>query len=74
MTAAPTTVEALMYSLRRGVEALRDPNTLRRLGQLDEAQAREAAGRVRKFMPHIAPAWEVDEVEALLEVWMTHHG
>jgi hypothetical protein len=75
MDRAPeATVEALMFSLRSGVDALREPNTLRRLASLSERQAQEVAERLRKFRPDIAPAWELDAVEALLEIWMKRHG
>jgi hypothetical protein len=72
--APQATVEALMFSLRFGIDALREPSTLRRLAQLDVSQAQEVAERVRKFKPEIAPAWELDAVEALLEIWMKRHA
>jgi len=44
-----------MFSLRsRGVQALGEPDVLRRLAQLDDAQAREIAIRLQKLKPHIA--------------------
>jgi hypothetical protein len=72
--APQATVEALMFSMRSGIDALREPSTLRRLAQLDVSQAQEVAERVRKFKPEIAPAWELDAVEALLEIWMKRHA
>jgi hypothetical protein len=68
------TVEALMFSLRSGVDALREPSTLRRLARLSKAQAREVAERVRRFKPNIARAWDLDAVEALLKIWSLRHG
>ena len=64
--AAKSTVEALMYSLRNGVDALGRPDTLRRVSQLSDAQTREVAVRVQKFGPHIAPAWTPEDVEVLI--------
>jgi hypothetical protein len=69
---APT-VEALMFSLRRGVQALREPDALCRLSQLDDAQAREIAIRLQNFQPHIAPAWAPNEVKALVVIWSRRH-
>ena len=71
--AAP--VEALMYSLReRGVKTLDEPDTRRRLVQLDDSQALEVAGRLQRLKPEIAPAWSADEVEQLLQLRETLNG
>ena len=59
--AAESTVEALMYSLRRGPTALADPNTLRRLVELNEQQLLAVMMRLQK----IAPAWTPEQVQAL---------
>jgi len=67
--AAASTVEALMFGLRsRGVQALGEPDVLRRLSQLDDAQLREVAIRLQKLKPHTAPAWTLDDVGLLLAV------
>ena len=67
--AATATVEALMFALRsRGVQALTEPDTARRLAQLDDAQLREIAVRLQKLKPHIAPAWAPGDVEVLIAV------
>jgi hypothetical protein len=63
--AAASTVEALMFSLRRGPGALAHPNTLRRLAELNEQQLLTVMTRLQKFKPHIAPAWTPEQVEAL---------
>jgi hypothetical protein len=47
--AAISTVEALAYQLRGGVETLRDPEAQRRLRELDETQVREIANRLTKW-------------------------
>jgi hypothetical protein len=44
-----STVEALAYQLRGGVDALRDPSALRRLSELGETQMREIADRLTKW-------------------------
>jgi hypothetical protein len=72
--APAATVEALVFQLRSGVDVLRHHGALTRLARLSESQAREVAGRVRKFKPNIAPAWKLDEVEALLRIWSLRHG
>jgi hypothetical protein len=65
--AAPATVEALMFSLRsRGVGALGGSDTRRRLSELNAAQLREVALRLRKLKPKIARAWSPKEVEVLI--------
>jgi hypothetical protein len=69
-----TLVEALMFGLRRGVAELNQRDTLRRLSEINEAQLLEVAERARKFKPHIAPAWEPDELEVLLRIWTMRHG
>jgi hypothetical protein len=67
---AASTVEALMFSLRsRGVQALREPDVLCRLSQLDDAQARDIAIRLQKFNPHIASEWTREDVQVLITMW-----
>jgi hypothetical protein len=63
--AAASTIEALMFSLRRGPEALTHAGTLNRLAQLSEPQLLEVMTRVQKFKPEIAPAWTPEQVRAL---------
>lgn len=64
------TVEALVFGLREGIEALpTKPDRLRRLSRLSEKQLREVCSRVRNFKPHIARAWTPEEVEALCLIW-----
>jgi hypothetical protein len=65
--APQTTVEALMFSLRsRGVGTLGESDTRRRLSELNAAQLREVALRLRKLKPKIARAWSPKEVEVLI--------
>jgi hypothetical protein len=72
--AAPTTVEALMYSLReRGEKALAEPDCQRRLSELKEGQLREVAVRLQKLLPEIAAAWTPEQVETLIAVWEKLH-
>ena len=56
MAAPPTTIDALMFSLRRGVNELAQPDTLRRLSALDGDQVRQVCRRVQAFQPEIARA------------------
>jgi hypothetical protein len=67
--AAPTTIEAVMYSLReRGTAALLEPDCRHRLSELNERQIREVAVRLQKLKPKIARAWNTEQIDALLKV------
>jgi hypothetical protein len=59
-------VDALVFSLRRGVGELPTPDTQRRLSELDADQLKAACRRVQNFKPEIAPPWSPDEVAALI--------
>jgi len=67
--APEATIEALMFSLRRGVSELTKPDTLRRLSELDQGQLKAACRRVQNFSPEIATPWSPDEVAALIAKW-----
>jgi len=69
MIAPPTTIEALMLSLRRGVNELARPDTLRRLSALDGDEVKQVCRRVQAFQPEIAEPWFTDEVDALISAW-----
>jgi hypothetical protein len=71
--AAHSTVDALMYSLRRGIEAITEPDNQRRLAELSEDQLLAVCQRLQNFKPNIAPAWPPEEVEALAGIWSTVH-
>jgi len=73
--AAASTVEALVYGLRQGIEALpKNPNRLRGLSELSEAQLKAVCRRVQSFNPKIATPWSSDEVAALIAKWKELHG
>jgi hypothetical protein len=72
--AVETTAEALMYSLRKGTEALKNPDAQRRLSGLSKSQLREVCGRLQNFKPHVAPAWMPKEVKTLVAIWRQIHG
>jgi len=64
------TVEAQMFGLRHGLEALpTNPDRLRRLSELCEEQLRAVCDRLQDFKPHVAPAWSPEEVRALVDIW-----
>jgi hypothetical protein len=71
--AAHSAVDALMYSLRRGIEAITEPDNQRRLAELSEDQLLAVCQRLQNFKPNIAPAWPPEEVEALASIWSTVH-
>jgi hypothetical protein len=66
-------VEALMYSLRRGIDELTKADTLRRLSGLGEGQLKAVCRRVQSFNPEIAIPWSSDEVTALITKWRELH-
>jgi hypothetical protein len=66
--APSTTVEALMFGLRRGPGALNKPAVRRRLATLNDDQALDVGMRLQKFRPEIAEPWSTDQVEALFEL------
>jgi len=69
MAAPPTTIEALMLSLRRGVNELDKSDTLLRLSALDGDQLKQVCLRVQAFQPTIAQPWSAVEVDALISAW-----
>jgi hypothetical protein len=69
MAAAPTAIEALMLSLRRGASELAWPDTLRRLSMLDQSQLEAVCLRVQAFQQRIAPVWCADDVDLLISAW-----
>jgi hypothetical protein len=71
--AAQSMIEALMYSLReRRTAALTERGTQRRIGELSEAQVREAGARLRALK--ITTPWSVEEIEQLLKTWIACHA
>jgi hypothetical protein len=68
-SAPEATIDALVYSLRRGINELTSPDAKRRLSELSEDQLRAVCERLRNFKPEIAPAWMPEEVEALTVIW-----
>jgi len=69
-----TAVEALTYSLRRGINELTQPDTLRRLSELDKGQLKAICCRLQNFKPEIAPPWSPEDVAALIAKWRELHG
>jgi hypothetical protein len=68
------TIEALVYSLRRGAAELSKPDKLRRLSELDKAQLKAICRRLQNFNPEIAPPWPPEDVAALIAKWRELHG
>jgi hypothetical protein len=66
-------VEALMFSLRRGVDGLTQPDTQRRLSAVAEDQLEAVCLRVQTFQPKIAEPWSADDVDLLIAVWGKFH-
>ena len=66
-------VEALMFSLRRGVDELTRPDTQRRLSAVAEDQLEAVCLRVQTFQPKIAEPWSADDVDLLIAAWGKFH-
>jgi hypothetical protein len=73
-TAPKATVDALMFSLRRGINELTQPSTLRRLSTLDEYQLEDVCLRVQAFQQRIARAWSAADVDLLISAWRKFRG
>jgi hypothetical protein len=73
--AAASTVEAPMFGLRDGIDALpTKSDRLRRLWELSETQLHEVCARLQNFKPTIARPWTADEVGALVSIWAKTHA
>jgi len=72
--APQATVEALVYGLRDGIDALpTKPERLRRLSESSADQLKEVCARLQNFKPTIARPWTADEVDALVSIWAKSH-
>jgi hypothetical protein len=72
--AAESTVDAVMYSLRGGTAVLMRDDVRGRLAVIDESQLLEMVDLLQKRDGKIAPRWEDDNIEKLLETWALCHG
>lgn len=69
-----STVEALMYVLRRGLSCLDDPANRHRLRCCDDAAMREVVGRLRSWKARNVswlPAWSDQDIAKLAKAWRT---
>jgi hypothetical protein len=62
-------VDALTFSLRRGVNELVKPDTQRRLSALDADQLEAVCLRVQAFQPATAAAWSAQDADLLISAW-----
>jgi hypothetical protein len=67
--AAASTIDALAFSLRRGVAELANADSRRRLSELSDEQVRIVCRRLQSFKPEIATPWPPEELEALMIIW-----
>jgi hypothetical protein len=67
--APQATIEALIFSLRRGVNELIKPATLRRLSALAGDQLEVVCLRGQAFQPNIVEPWSADDVDLLISAW-----
>jgi hypothetical protein len=70
--AAASTVEALVCSLRRDLDALAEPDAVRRLTELSDDQLLEVGERLRRLKPEIARAWSAEDVSVLMQLREQH--
>ena len=68
--AAESTVDALVFSLRSGVAALKRSDVLRRLSELSDAQLRDVAVRLQKF--ESGTMWTSTDIKILVAVRGRH--
>jgi hypothetical protein len=66
--AADSTVEALLYGLRSGVSALKEPDVRRRLSQLSDDQLVEVGDKLCRRAPEIGGAWTANEIQTLMQL------
>ena len=64
----PTTIEALMFALRRGMACFDDPGNLDRLRRCDTDAIEEIAKRLPRF------GWDDDDIEKLIKLWDVVRG
>lgn len=64
----PTTIEALMFGLRRGLSCLADPGNRDRLQRCDDGAIRQIATRL------LAIGWQKDDVGKLVSAWQAVGG
>jgi hypothetical protein len=67
--APKSTVEALVFGLRKGVAALTHPDTQRRVSELDQGQLEDVCLRVQAFKPEIAPTWSAGDADLIIALW-----
>jgi hypothetical protein len=67
--AAHSTIDALVFQLRDGLNAIKDASALRRLSEVRDQQLPEACQRVLNFTPNIAAPWTPKQAAALTAVW-----
>jgi hypothetical protein len=71
--AASSTIDALLYSLRKGPAALTRPDVQRRLAAVDEQQLRGVCKQLASRNPAIARSWTAAEVETFVAAWTACH-
>lgn len=72
--AAASTIDALMYSLRKGIVALSRDDVQQRLVALDEQQMRDVCAQLLKRNSDVTKSWKPDEIEHLVIAWAACHG
>jgi hypothetical protein len=72
-----STIEALLYALRRGLSCLDDPANRDRLRSCDDAAMKEVVTRLRSWKSRnvdwLRP-WADEDIAKLIKVWRTLKG
>jgi hypothetical protein len=76
-TTPQSTIEALMFGLRRGFPCFEDSSNVDRLRRCDEAAMQEIAGRLLNMSERskgARPDWPREQVDRLIDLWRRLRG
>jgi hypothetical protein len=74
MTAAESTIDAMMYSLRGSTAVLTRDEVRDRLSDISKYRLREMIVLLQKRDGRIAPRCEDDDIKKLVAMWASCHG
>jgi hypothetical protein len=72
-SAPESPIDALVFSLRRGLGELTQPDTQRRLSAVAEDRLEAVCLSVQTFQPNIAEPWSADDADLLIAAWGKFH-
>jgi hypothetical protein len=71
--AAQSTIDALLYSLRKGTPALKRKDVMQRIAAINEIQLHDICQQLQNRNPAVAKSWTAAEVEMLVTAWAARH-